>query len=174
MPAPPSEVDAGSDAHECPICLEAVGEDDAHRLECSHVFHATCLIGWLRQGHLSCPLCRTDLHAEGPPDPAEIPTLALRARASHMRTVARRASAPAPLRRLVQRLRDAEEQERSLAREVAAIRREHRDVFSSYSRLRSRKWSAWHRVRKLKDLLGLFECDGHRLPRLSVARVGAW
>ncbi|GAV71969.1 zf-RING_2 domain-containing protein [Cephalotus follicularis] len=44
---------------ECRICLEefVVGSDQFVRMPCNHVFHADCIVKWLKTSHL-CPLCR--------------------------------------------------------------------------------------------------------------------
>ncbi|XP_047952768.1 uncharacterized protein LOC125198474, partial [Salvia hispanica] len=40
----------------CPICLAEIGGAPTLRMPCSHLFHAVCLVLWLRRGY-SCPLC---------------------------------------------------------------------------------------------------------------------
>jgi hypothetical protein len=56
----------------CPICLDAYSLD-THKASlgmrssiaetpCRHVFHYTCLRGWLSSGTPSCPLCRTGFY----------------------------------------------------------------------------------------------------------------
>ena len=52
-----SDDDEDDEPDSCVICLEALG-DDAHALDCSHRFHAKCLIPWLQRGHRGCPMCR--------------------------------------------------------------------------------------------------------------------
>ena len=42
----------------CMICLEQLSlEDEVCRMPCSHVYHADCIIQWLKKSHM-CPLCR--------------------------------------------------------------------------------------------------------------------
>ena len=149
----------------CPICLDTV--DNAHRLECGHAFHAACLISWLRQGNLSCPCCRDNLH-----QPEEsLPIMSVRVRASHIRrTVARRATAPADLKRLVSRLREAEAAHRQTIQDRAEYRRAHRETLKRSETLRMKILNARRRVWKLNSLLGVYECEGLRLPRLAVSR----
>lgn len=44
---------------ECPICLAAcTARADVITLECTHVFHRSCLQKWLQNAD-TCPLCRT-------------------------------------------------------------------------------------------------------------------
>lgn len=51
----------GSDCEQstCPICYELMqaGEDVLRLTRCSHVFHAACVIPWLRTAS-KCPTCR--------------------------------------------------------------------------------------------------------------------
>jgi hypothetical protein len=54
------------DGEDCPICLSAVGSDDAGtRLQCGHCYHADCIDAWLRQ-HATCPVCRSDQSTSAP------------------------------------------------------------------------------------------------------------
>lgn len=51
----------------CPICLDSINSSDTsespksvYKLpECGCSFHSECIIAWFRQGHASCPTCRT-------------------------------------------------------------------------------------------------------------------
>ena len=148
----------------CAICLEEVESGSAHTLDCEHVFHAECIIGWLRRGNLSCPSCRTDLHD----NTQHIPAMAIRERARYLRVIARRKNAPMELKRLVEKVRAAENKERERCREAAQYDRLHREVMKASRRLRGMRWMARHRVYCLKRLLGIFECEGFPLPALSV------
>ncbi|KAF8053975.1 hypothetical protein N665_1358s0010 [Sinapis alba] len=52
----------GKGALECAICLNEFEDDETLRLlpKCDHVFHTHCIGAWL-QGHVTCPVCRTNL-----------------------------------------------------------------------------------------------------------------
>ncbi|KAJ0253119.1 E3 ubiquitin-protein ligase ATL31 [Hirschfeldia incana] len=52
----------GRGALECAICLNEFEDDETLRLlpKCDHVFHPHCIGAWL-QGHVTCPVCRTNL-----------------------------------------------------------------------------------------------------------------
>ena len=149
----------------CAICLEEVDTGSTHTLDCEHVFHAECIIGWLRRGNLSCPSCRADLHD----NTQHIPAMAIRERARYLRVIARRKNAPLELKRLVEKVRAAENKERERSRESAEYDRLNREVMKASRRLRGRRWTARHRVIRLKRLLGIFECEGFPLPALSVS-----
>ena len=46
---------------DCAICMEHFEENHkVVQLSCfeSHVFHRSCITGWVRSGHSDCPLCR--------------------------------------------------------------------------------------------------------------------
>ena len=50
----------GSDARhdDCAICLEQLSNKKTVRLQCDHVFHATCVARWFEtSGETRCPLC---------------------------------------------------------------------------------------------------------------------
>ncbi|KAE9461793.1 hypothetical protein C3L33_06267, partial [Rhododendron williamsianum] len=55
--------DDSSTSQLCAVCLSLVnGSDEVRELcNCSHVFHAECLDGWVDQGRTTCPLCRSKL-----------------------------------------------------------------------------------------------------------------
>ena len=164
----------GDDEPTCVVCLGHILPAEEHRLEgCGHTFHNECIIRWLRRGGLSCPTCRADLYT----DPAsteeagyELSGLALRARASYLRAYSRRVRAPASLKRMVRRLRDAESKERELARQMREIRVANRQVFADFHRLRGRRWRARGGVRRIERALGMYACPETPLPALVVRR----
>jgi hypothetical protein len=48
-------------SEECVICLEKYEKKDKiTTLECNHIFHNECIVGWTKKNK-SCPLCRTNL-----------------------------------------------------------------------------------------------------------------
>lgn len=57
------ETKEAQDVIDCPICLASLqnGEEVAQSMnpDCSHLFHADCIITWLVQ-HPDCPQCRRD------------------------------------------------------------------------------------------------------------------
>ena len=45
----------------CPICYDTIGNTNKMILECSHTYHTTCGITWLRT-HNTCPTCRIEVY----------------------------------------------------------------------------------------------------------------
>ncbi|KAL1214898.1 E3 ubiquitin-protein ligase ATL31 [Cardamine amara subsp. amara] len=63
----------GKGALECAICLNEFEDDETLRLlpKCDHVFHPHCIGAWL-EGHVTCPVCRTNLAEQTQPaEPVE-------------------------------------------------------------------------------------------------------
>ena len=161
------------DAPTCVVCLGDIASTDEHKLECGHAFHNNCLIQWLRRGGLSCPTCRADLHNDAAERINETPGLTglpLRARTSYLRAYSRRARAPAALKRMVQKLRDAEIKEREIAKEMRELRASNRELFTKFSRLRTRRWSARNRAYRIEREVGMFASFETPLPALMVTR----
>jgi hypothetical protein len=152
----------------CTICLEDIPENNSHSLDgCDHKFHASCIINWMQRGHLSCPSCRQDLLRADPED--GLSPMTLRERAKYLRsTVARRTSAPLELKRLVEKIRKAEEKEREVGREYNEFRRTHSETMKRLGCLRTQKYNARRRAYNLKRLLGMFTAPGIELPPIFV------
>lgn len=155
---------------QCSICLETVeeGTGHAHTLECQHTFHASCLIGWMRRGNLSCPMCRNNLEENW--DNAIIPRMALNERASYVRRMSRRANAPADLKRMVARVQRAEQTARELRKERMDTMRTHREELRAVRKARNKVWTAERRVRTLMRSLGLYNSHAIPLPPLALHR----
>lgn len=52
-------------AEPCPICFEDLSTGRVAAGPCAHIFHATCIKGWLARGNLSCPCCREHFDGKG-------------------------------------------------------------------------------------------------------------
>ena len=58
------------EAFTCPVCLDEVAAGgEALEMPCKHRFHDPCIVPWLEM-HSSCPVCRHQLPAEEPAEPA--------------------------------------------------------------------------------------------------------
>ena len=45
----------------CSICLEELKEENTFLLDdCKHIFHIKCIMKWFRDGHKTCPNCRSE------------------------------------------------------------------------------------------------------------------
>ena len=151
----------------CAICMEDVTPEDCHSLECNHTFHPGCLITWLRRGNLSCPCCRGDLTQE---EENKIPSYLLNQRASYLRRMARRRTAPAPLIHQVEAVRKAERDSRDRSKEYSEYLRANRQVYKVGRALLTRKHASRRRTRHLLRLLGLFHSFEFPLPPLRLNR----
>ena len=122
-----------SSPDECAICKEDIYCHPSHELECHHAFHAHCIVAWFRtrDSRGRCPMCRDggghdeEQEQDGSEDGSEeefVPIAERRrrisARVSRLRRKALRHDAPARLKRLVRRIREAEEKERVRIRDV--------------------------------------------------------
>ncbi|GAB5035365.1 ring-h2 finger protein [Nannochloropsis oceanica] len=61
-----TEADVQSDKNKegCTVCLEPhIVGSKALKLPCQHLFHRSCVMGWLEQ-HCTCPVCRFELETE--------------------------------------------------------------------------------------------------------------
>ena len=61
----------------CAVCLSEFEEGERIQglRRCTHEFHHDCIVGWLRRGHLNCPMCRSAVAAADPLIHAPIDTL---------------------------------------------------------------------------------------------------
>ena len=51
---------------ECVVCMANIRNgEEIRELKCRHLFHKTCLDGWLEHGQATCPLCRSSLFSAG-------------------------------------------------------------------------------------------------------------
>jgi len=71
-----------SNSHEgnqCVVCLVDIEENEqCRKLQCGHVFHADCIVGWwthVPRASLECPLCKRKqmLGDEDPEEALEVP-----------------------------------------------------------------------------------------------------
>ena len=55
----PATIEEGQAEDECPICLRLM----SHPIQtgCRHRFHGACLMGHVKAGHGSCPMCRSSI-----------------------------------------------------------------------------------------------------------------
>ncbi|KAG2261720.1 hypothetical protein Bca52824_068799 [Brassica carinata] len=53
-------------ASDCIVCLSTLETgEEVRKLDCRHVFHKSCLEGWLQHLNFNCPLCRSTLISHG-------------------------------------------------------------------------------------------------------------
>ena len=157
---------SGADVPTCAICLAEVAEDACYVLECTHTYHAGCLVGWFRQGNVSCPTCRASATVEN------LSCYTVEERARFLRaTIARRVTAPPELRAMVERLKRCETKLREARRAFRIHEDEHRPVLHKARRLRANVWASRAHVRRALHLLGLYNHPNLTLPALRVRGV---
>ena len=136
----------------CSICLGAFTDQNPKTtLECSHAFHATCIIDWFRSATNSntCPLCRSE-----PSTVLNYPDTM--ARCTILRRKARAKNAPPELRRCVEKIRAAEQQLLRCKKAWRDFKTDHVKVLLQKHRtLMRRRWMAQRAVNKAKRELGL-------------------
>lgn len=149
----------------CAICHETLeGEQQIYTLTCDHTFHTNCILTWFRRGAETCPTCR-DIEA----NPSQYITgLTLRARATHLRKKARYKNCPSDLRKIIDRLKASEKQEKEAQKIYREFRREHKDVLADMKKLRDKMYKSSRKSRELNRLLGLYTNENMRLPPLNI------
>lgn len=149
----------------CAICLNPL--DDAsikHTLVCNHAFHVECIIDWFRLGHNTCPVCRDNTLNNTLQE--QLGFLTLRERYKMLRRQARSKHAAAGLKKLVNRLKKAEDRERVAKRNLADFKKEHKEHFKSYRSFRTKRWKATANVHKLKRQIGVYVDPKTPAPRI--------
>ena len=149
---------------ECSICTEYLHSSDTgatHTLECGHTFHASCVCTWFRQGNASCPNCRDvgTSHALCWADS--------QARASVIRRRARNKTAPEQLKQLVKRLQNAEATFKQIRKEMTEFRKQHTDVFKTWTAFRPKLFAAQRLIRKRMRAVGTFASPEFPLPNIQ-------
>ena len=140
----------------CSICCDTA-QNTFHELPCGHAFHADCIIQWFRSGGPTCPLCRNE----------DAPTLNLftaRQRAVYLRRVSKARDAPRALKKMVNRLKQAEEKVKEKRKELVEFKKLHKNKLKTLSRLRSNKWRADSHVRSIRTRLGMFSDERFPVP----------
>ena len=146
--------------------MEPLSSEHAHTMDpCGHRFHSSCIIGWMQRGHLSCPTCRTDLHQHH----ESVPAMALLERAKYIRrTLGRRANVPPDLKRLLEKVRKAENAEREHQRLCRQFRDDNRQLLKESNQLRRKRYALSRTTWRMRRLLGLYQAPGLILPALVV------
>lgn len=150
----------------CVVCLDPLSNDHVHTMDsCQHRFHSRCVIQWMQRGNLTCPTCRGDLHDHS----QSISSFALMERASYIRrTIGRRTNAPSGLKRLIQKLKDAENRERVHKQERNRFREENKQVLKTSDNMKTKTFILRHKTNQCKRLIGLYATPQHPLPALVV------
>ena len=139
----------------CSICLEdmnTVSSQEIHTLtECSHKFHNSCIIQWLRTGKSKCPVCR------GVQDEKERRRFAWYIdRKNMLRLVlnySKRKDAPKELVKMVKKYDKAREKQKVCKLELRTFNKAHKDIFKKRGKLHCESWKQTRKLRSLKNEL---------------------
>ena len=143
----------------CVICAEESTEN-MHTLPCGHSFHANCIIDWFRGAH-TCPLCRTSSKF------TRIDTLT---RARMLRRMSRRKNMPSELKKLVEKIRQAEAKTKEQKKVYKAFKTENKPILRRCNILEDRIYKLQKKERELQRQLGLFSDSSLTIPLLYKKR----
>ena len=113
----------------CSVCLGDIEENDKYKLDCGHVFHTRCIVQWFRScSGGPCPNCRAR-------EPIELEFGDAISRAKFLRRYSNRKDAPKELKKMVQRVRVKEQQQKKAFRELKEYRKKHKKTLQKLNRL---------------------------------------
>ena len=143
----------------CPICLDPLGEDNIHTLECGHNFHTDCIVKWFRGGSGDCPSCRDNPEVG-------VRMWDVRIRSTMVIRVGNRKNAPPEIKRAVRSMKRTDKLRKEASADLTAFKREHGATIKEYRRLRSRSYRLKHQLYNKKRELGMMHCPG--LPSVHI------
>lgn len=150
---------------ECSICQNTT-DGTFHTLDCGHSFHIECIMPWFRtQG--TCPMCRDE--GDGID---KLAGLRLPERAETVMRIGRQRDAPPVLKDLLQKYDRARNVVRAARKDHKRHLREHRLVLAAEKKMRRHVARCAAEVRKLRDVLGMYDCDELKLPPVLVFQCG--
>ena len=131
------EADHKAEQEICAIChVEYDEKDDVHTLpECSHKYHSSCIIQWLRTGNASCPSCR------GHAAPERRSGLVHNATYFQMvSSYARRKTSPKPVQKLYEKYKKAKANYSEHSRILREFKKTHNAILKQFDKLRSLRY----------------------------------
>ena len=145
--------DTDSSLQTCSICLDNMietGENIYMVPECSHKFHNTCIIEWLRTGSGTCPVCRGNQSSKTRncyyfSDKKNILRMVL--------TYSKRKDAPKKLVKLVKKYEKTRDEAKDVKKKFSIFKKEHKEIFKKRSQLGSKNWVLIRKLRNLKNEL---------------------
>ena len=138
--------ECGAKEFHCTICADDDVPSPVITLDCSHSFHAHCIVDWFRCHHDTCPNCRStqvNLHKA---------RLTPHQRVSRMLHVQQ--LAPPVVRAHLKTYQRAATACKGVRKELRTFQQRHRDTLREHNRLRARydRWT--HKKEDLLTLLG--------------------
>lgn len=142
----------------CSICLENLDSKQTYTLQCGHCFHTECQIQWFRNGHSTCPTCRSTDNNDSIPRGIRRSNQTAFQIMSHR---ARRKDAPIPLKRAYEKYRKSLETQKDIKKKMKELK----DSVGKYSTihkqmiyLRRKKWTVWRTsIRLHREISNLCE-----------------
>jgi hypothetical protein len=139
-----------SDDDVCSICLDDMREDVIVLPECKHRFHGGCALKYFRcEGSFGrCPLCQQQ------PKYNLVPTN-VEERVILLKRAARKKNAPDILKRYVSKLKQLENKQKLVKKELREFNKANKHVYHQKKKLCARKWNAYSQIRSKMRLLAL-------------------
>jgi len=154
---------SGEENTDIDVCAICTDNNDSHSytLQCNHTFHTPCIIEWFRHNDApsTCPLCRCSESPMGFRD--------VKARACYLRQKARGKNVPKDLIRLVDKIRKAEKNFKSITSERAKFKKDNKKILLTSRKFNSKYWKAVRKVRNLKRMLGFYNHPDVPIPLIS-------
>ena len=141
------------DLDTCAICLNELEDgDNIYTIpECNHNFHTLCIIEWYRRlgSDCGCPLCRSS------PEGQQIYS-SRRGTIKVYKQVSRRKNCPEVVKKLCTKHTECIKKQTQLSKETTEFRKQHKEIFNEYQRLRRRSFDMNSKKWKIEtQLLGL-------------------
>lgn len=175
----------------CLICHDLLvgGEESSqnnppHTLECKHKYHANCIITWFRSGNMNCPYCG-DMGVNAPKNNKRPAGRFLRSRYrswydrsivdtkyERLRQYSRRKDAPVQLVKMVDKLRNLEQELKNATE--AAKKLEHepshgqtwKEIDNERRRLRGNMWKINGNINKQKCAISTYPVIPLIIPKI--------
>jgi len=177
----------------CLICHDVLngGEETSdnnppYTLECKHKYHANCIITWFRSGHSNCPYCG-DLGSNAPKKEKKRNGRSMRrsmyrswaggvidAKYERMRQYSRRNDAPDQLVKMINKLKDIEEEFKNSKEELNSFidtptdGLTWKDMNKERCRLREKMWKANRKISEQKCVISSYPIIPLIIPKIIV------
>ena len=122
----------------CPICFDVIEEEaNEYKLDCTHFFHDKCIINWFRSENSNgkCPCCN-----DSPQNSIESPSNntyyygnnMIEQRCSAIRRFSNRKTAPKPLKKRVEKLRNLENDLKNISKQRTDHKKDNKEILKKH------------------------------------------